>query len=57
MSQFTKNYSTFIQKIVTTPKIWAGGPESEIRDMKKIYPGSQIQGLKIHRIPDPNPQL
>jgi hypothetical protein len=31
-------------------------PGSEIRDPEKTYSGSQIQGSKRHRIPDPDPQ-
>jgi hypothetical protein len=33
-------------------------PGSEIRDPEKIHPGSgsRIQGVKKHRIPDPDPQ-
>jgi hypothetical protein len=27
-----------------------------IRDQEKIHPGSRIQGVKKHRIPDPDPQ-
>jgi hypothetical protein len=27
-----------------------------IRDAEKIHPGSRIQGVKKHRIPDPDPQ-
>jgi hypothetical protein len=27
-----------------------------IRDLEKIHPGSRIQGVKKHRISDPNPQ-
>jgi hypothetical protein len=33
-------------------------PGTEIRDPEKIHPGSgsRIQGVKKHRIPDPDPQ-
>jgi hypothetical protein len=32
------------------------GLGSEIRDPEKTYPGPRIQGSKMHRIPDPDPQ-
>jgi hypothetical protein len=42
----------FIQKIVTKlSKIWIWDPGSEIRDPKKTYSGSRIQGSK--KAPDP----
>jgi hypothetical protein len=45
------------QKIVTKlSKIWVWDPGAEIRDPEKAYSGSRIQGSKMHRIPDPDPQ-
>jgi hypothetical protein len=32
------------------------GLGSDIRDSKKAYSGSRIQGSKRYRIPDPDPQ-
>jgi hypothetical protein len=46
--------SATLQKIVTKlSKIWFWYPGFEIRDSEKIYSGSRVQGLKRHRIPDP----
>ncbi len=47
----------FTQKIVSKfSKIWVWDPGSEIRDSEKTYSGSRIQGSKMHRIPDLDPQ-
>jgi hypothetical protein len=54
LGQFSKNYRTFTQTIVTKlSNIWVWDPRSEIRDRKITYSGSRIQGSKRHRIPDP----
>ncbi len=61
LAQFTKNYRTFYLKIVIKlSKIWVWDLGSGIRDpgSGKTYSGSRIlvQGSKMHRIPDPDPQ-
>ncbi len=56
LSQFSKNYRTFDPKFVNKSQKYGFGirdPRSGIRDPKKIYSGSRIQGSKRHRIPDP----
>jgi hypothetical protein len=47
-----KNKRTRILKKIS-PKTYPLGLGSEIRDPEKIHPGSGIQGVKKHRIPDP----
>jgi hypothetical protein len=52
---FQRIIEVFTQIIATKlSKIWDWNQGSEIR--KKTYSGSQIQGSKRHRIPDPDPQ-
>jgi hypothetical protein len=52
---FPRIIEVFTQKIVTKlSKIWVWDPGSEIRDPEKTYSGSQIQGSKRYRIPDPD---
>jgi hypothetical protein len=57
LANFKKIIELFTQKIVTKlSRIWVRDPGSEIQDPEKTYSGSRIQGLKRHRIPDPDPQ-
>ncbi len=52
LGQFSKNYITFTQKIVTKlSKIWVWPWDPE-----KTYPVSRIKGSKKQWIPDPDPQ-
>ncbi len=52
LANFQRIIEVFTPKIVTKfSKIWVWDTGSEIR--KKTYSGSQIQGSKRHRIPDP----
>ncbi len=56
-ANFQRILELFIQNIVTKlSKTWVWDPGSEIRDPKKTYSGSRIQGSERHRIPDPDPQ-
>jgi hypothetical protein len=54
LGQFSKNYRTFYSK--NWLKIWAWDLGSEIRKKSIPDPRSRIQGSKMHRIPDPDPQ-
>ncbi len=57
LAHFQRIIKLFTQKIVTKlSKIWVWDAGSEIPDPEKTYSGSQIQGSKRQRIPDPDPQ-
>jgi hypothetical protein len=53
LGKFSKNNIKIVSKL---SKIWVRDPGSEIRDPEKTYSGSGIQGSKMHRIPNPDPQ-
>jgi hypothetical protein len=53
-ANFQRAVEVFTQKMFNMlSNIWVWDPGSEIRDPKKTYSGSRIQGSKRHRIPDP----
>ncbi len=55
-ANFQRIVEVFTQKMFNMiSNIWVWDPGSEIRDPEKTYSGSQIQGSKRHRIPDPDP--
>jgi hypothetical protein len=47
------NFQRIIELVNKRSKIWVWDPESEIRKKPIPDPRSRIQGLKRHRIPDP----
>jgi hypothetical protein len=56
-ANFQRIIEVFTQKTVTKlSKIWVSDSGSKMRDRKKTYSGSRIQGSKRHRVPDPDPQ-
>jgi hypothetical protein len=56
-ANFQRIIELFTQKIaIKLSKIWVWDSGSEIRDPEKTYSGSRIQGLKRHRIQDPDSQ-
>jgi len=56
LANFQRIIEIFFQKLSIGYALKNMGLGSEIRDPKKIYSGSRIQGSKRHRIPDPDPQ-
>jgi hypothetical protein len=53
-ANFQRIIEVYTYKIFTKlSKIWVWDPGYEIRDPRKTYSGSRIQGSKRHLIPDP----
>jgi hypothetical protein len=54
LTNFQRIKELIIKKIATKLyKSWVWDPGSEIRGKKKTFSGSQVQGSKRLRIPDP----
>jgi hypothetical protein len=53
LGKFSKEFKNFLpKKLSPSSQKYGFG----IRDPEKTYSGSRIQGLKRHRIPDPDPK-